>query len=187
MVWRLAAAGAQTARIARARVVGVAGLGELPAPWSRAQARGDVGAVTAISGERTIAQLVDELVAAWNGHDARRLRALCAPDYEGRDSGEAGVQRGAPAVEAAVARYLHAFPDLRITAERVVIQGACAAVVWTARGTHRGTLLHIPPTGRAVTVTGMSLLTVQGGRIARALHVWDVAGLLRTLGLLPEL
>ncbi len=143
--------------------------------------------MTAKSGERAIARLVDELVAAWNGHDARRLIALCTPDYEGRDIGQAGVQRGARAVEATVERYLSAFPDLRVTAERVVIQGACAAVVWTARGTHCGTLMHIPPTERVVTVTGMSLLTVQGGRIARALHVWDVAGLLRTLGLLPDL
>jgi hypothetical protein len=31
------------------------------------------------------------------------------------------------------------------------------------------------------------VLTVEGGKITRALRVWDLAGLLRTLGLLPEL
>ncbi len=69
----------------------------------------------------------------------------------------------------------------------MVIQGDRAAVAWTARGTHRGELLRIPPSGRVVTVRGMSLLTVERNLVVRALSIWDVAGLLRAIGLLPEL
>jgi hypothetical protein len=46
---------------------------------------------------------------------------------------------------------------------------------------------NIPPTGRRIAVCGISLLTIEGGRISRGLYVWDVAGLLRSIGLLPEL
>jgi hypothetical protein len=47
--------------------------------------------------------------------------------------------------------------------------------------------MNIPPTGRNVEVLGTSVLTVGDGKIARGLYIWDVAGLLRSIGLLPEL
>jgi steroid delta-isomerase-like uncharacterized protein len=60
-------------------------------------------------------------------------------------------------------------------------------MAWIARGTQQGTLMNIPPTGRAVEVQGMTLFTVQDGQIARSQSVWDLAGMLRAIGLLPEL
>jgi len=36
-------------------------------------------------------------------------------------------------------------------------------------------------------VRGASLLTFRKGRLRRAVDIWDVAGLLREIGLLPEL
>ena len=47
--------------------------------------------------------------------------------------------------------------------------------------------MNIPPTGRAVRIRGVSLLTVADGRLKRARRIWDLAGLLRSFGLLPEL
>jgi steroid delta-isomerase-like uncharacterized protein len=126
-------------------------------------------------------------VGAWNAHDAARVMALYADGYEGRDVGLAGIQRGPEGVRAALDRYLAAFPDFRLLPDDLVAQDDRIAVIWTAEGTHRGPLLHIPPTGRSVKVRGCSYLIVRGDRIVRGLHLWDVAGLLRALGLLPEL
>jgi len=36
-------------------------------------------------------------------------------------------------------------------------------------------------------VRGASLLTFRGDKLYRAVYIWDVAGLLRKIGLLPEL
>jgi hypothetical protein len=47
--------------------------------------------------------------------------------------------------------------------------------------------MNIPPTGHMVKVRGTSLIVVEGGKIRRALRIWDLAGLLRDLKLLPEL
>lgn len=47
--------------------------------------------------------------------------------------------------------------------------------------------MNIPATGRSVKVRGVSMMTIAGGPIQRTWRVWDLAGLLRTLGLLPEL
>lgn len=47
--------------------------------------------------------------------------------------------------------------------------------------------MNIPPTEHTVNVRGTSLVALQGGKIRRALRIWDLAGLLRDLKLLPEL
>jgi hypothetical protein len=47
--------------------------------------------------------------------------------------------------------------------------------------------MRIPPTGCDIAVRGISVLTVENGKVTRGLYIWDVAGLLRSIGLLPEL
>ncbi len=131
--------------------------------------------------------LIDELRAAWNAQDIQRLAALYAADYEGRDVAQAEPERGPQGVTQTLARYLQAFPDLRFTLDEVIADGDRLALNWTVRGTHRGALMHIPPTGRAIEVKGVSIYTIANGKITRGLFIWDVAGLLRSLGLLPEL
>ncbi len=71
--------------------------------------------------------------------------------------------------------------------EDAVIQGDRVALAWSARGTHRGSMMNIPPTGRTASIRGVSMLTFADGKIKRALNIWDVAGFLRSIGLLPEL
>jgi steroid delta-isomerase-like uncharacterized protein len=132
-------------------------------------------------------RLVRDLLEAWNAHDVERIKTFYAPDYEGVDVGQATPQSGPQGVARLVKRYLQAFPDLYFVAEDVVVQGNRAVLVWTAHATHRGELMRIPPTGRDIVVRGTSVLTVENGRVSRGLYIWDVAGLLRSIGLLPEL
>jgi hypothetical protein len=58
---------------------------------------------------------------------------------------------------------------------------------WQAEGTHQGPIMNIPPTGRRVQVRGVSILEVKDGLIVRGQYIWDLAGMLRHMGLLPEL
>jgi steroid delta-isomerase-like uncharacterized protein len=134
-----------------------------------------------------ITQLVTDLFDAWNSQDVDRVIALYAPDYEGTDIGQANPPLSREGERERVTRYLNAFPDLRFTLENVLVDNNQAAVMWTARGTHQGSLMNIPATGHTVTVRGMSMLVIHEGEIKRAFYVWDLAGLLREIGLLPEL
>ncbi|BAL98951.1 MULTISPECIES: ester cyclase [Caldilinea] len=136
---------------------------------------------------KRLAQLAAELTAAWNAHDPQAAAALCAQDYEGENVGEAAPHRGPAGMAASVAAYLRAFPDLHFTVDDVVIEGERVVQVWRAHATHCGPLLNIPASGRSVQVRGASLLTFRDGKLWRALYIWDVAGVLRAIGLLPEL
>lgn len=134
------------------------------------------------------ARLAEEFVAGWNAHDAAWVAALHAPEYEGVDIGRPDVYRGREGAARLVGESLETFPDLSFTREESVIEGNLIAFAWTARGTHKGAnLMRIPPTGREIRVRGVSILTVGEAGITRALYVWDTAGLLRDIGLLPRL
>lgn len=132
-----------------------------------------------------IAQVVAELLDAWNAHDLKRAAALYARDYTGTDVGYVGTQGRRQRLQS-FAGYIRAFPDLQFTGD-IIVDGQRVVLRWTMLGTHRGTFMHIPPTGRAVEVQGVSLLTVNDGKITHGEIIWDTAGLLRCLGLLPEL
>ncbi len=132
-------------------------------------------------------QLVTDLVTALNAHDVECAAAFYAPDYAEVDVAQAASPVGRDGIRRTLAYYLRAFPDLRFALDDVIIEDNRAVLIWTLCGTHRGTFMHIPPTGRSVAVRGTSLLTIQDGRICRSLRIWDLAGLLRAIGLLPEL
>ena len=58
---------------------------------------------------------------------------------------------------------------------------------WLAKGNHQGQLMKIPATGKNVFIHGMSILTFEKGKIIHGQVMWDLAGVLRQIGLLPEI
>ena len=142
------------------------------------------GADTASS---LVPELITELTEAWNAHDLERVIACYAHDYMGEDVSQPVPLRGREALRANFERYLAAFPDLRFTNEQVIAQGNRVAVLWTARGTHAGSIMRIPATHKPVEVRGTSLLTVRDNKVQYGVHIWDLAALLREIGLLPDL
>ena len=131
--------------------------------------------------------LVTDLLAIWNAHALDQAVGFYALDYEGVDVGAALPHYGPEGARQYISRYLEAIPDLTIAAESLIIQDDRLALAWTARGTHQGKLMNIPPTDHPVQVQGVSLLTIADGKIKQGTYIWDVAGLLRQIGLLPEL
>lgn len=134
-----------------------------------------------------IARLVTDLIAAWNAHDVEGIAQFYAEDFEGVDVAYAAPSRGRDDIRHTMSRYLVAFPDLQFNIKDLVVQENKASLAWIGRGTHQGKVMNIPPTGRKIEIWGTSFFTIHNGQITYSLHIWDVAGLLRSLGLLPEL
>jgi predicted ester cyclase len=55
----------------------------------------------------------------------------------------------------------------------------------TMHATHRGDFFGIPPTGLAVTLDGVHILRVAGGKVAEHWGSNDDLGLMRQLGAVP--
>lgn len=132
-------------------------------------------------------QVIQQVVAAWNSHDPARVATHYTEDCYGLDVAVARPQIGREGVQAMFAAYYHAFPDLEITPDDTIIDGDHVALFWTARATHLGPILNIPASGRPVTARGVNRLVLQDGLVCETLTIWDVAGMLRGMGLLPDL
>jgi len=120
----------------------------------------------------------------WNAGDAAAIAELVAPDYVRHDPNGPEV-RGPNAERQLVELYRAAFPDLRFTIEHLVAEGDLVVAHLTVRGTHRGELLGIPPTGTPITLAAMELYRIRDGKVAEQWVALDALGLLQQLGAVP--
>ena len=77
--------------------------------------------------------------------------------------------------------------DLRYTVEDVIAEGDSGAVLWTAVGTHAGELWGIAPTRKRLTLSGVIVFRIEGGKIVEQQLWWDALGLLIQLGAIPQM
>jgi steroid delta-isomerase-like uncharacterized protein len=134
-----------------------------------------------------LATFADTINQAWNSHDMEKVLGFYSSEYVAEDVGQAFLLRGPEGVRLMLENYWQAFPDLEFTIMDTVVQNSRLVIVWMAEGTHQGTIMHIPATGRRVAVRGVSIIDVQEGLVMRGKYIWDLAGMLRHMGLLPEL
>jgi steroid delta-isomerase-like uncharacterized protein len=119
-----------------------------------------------------------------NGGDLAALDEFAAPGYVNH-SAPPGVPADREGLKQLTAMFRRAFPDGRMTIEDMVAEGDRVATRKTFRGTHRGELMGIPPTGKAVTIGLIDFARLAGGRVVESWSVADELGLLRQLGALP--
>jgi steroid delta-isomerase-like uncharacterized protein len=79
-----------------------------------------------------------------------------------------------------------AFPDLQIIVEDAIGEGDLAAVRWTAHATHSGGDLGFAPTGKRLTITGMTFTRFRDGKAIESWDNWDMMGLMHEIGQTPH-
>jgi steroid delta-isomerase-like uncharacterized protein len=84
------------------------------------------------------------------------------------------------------AGYHSASSDVHPTINDMIAEDDKVVTRWTTRGTHdKGEMLGVPPTGKQIEVTGITVNSISEGKIAADWTVWDSLGLLRQLGAVP--
>ncbi len=78
--------------------------------------------------------------------------------------------------------FRSAFPDLRLTIEDMIAEGDKVAVRVVTRGTHKGELMGIAPTGRSVTINEQHIVRFANGKITEHWGVEDNLGMMQQLG-----
>ena len=107
---------------------------------------------------------------------------LLSPDYVHHVPGVAPDREG----RKQLISMLHtAFPDTRLTVEDMVAEGNKVASRWTWVGTHKGKYMGIAPTGKQVTLTGISIHCIEGGKIVESWDEVDNLGMMQQLGVVP--
>ena len=129
-----------------------------------------------------VRRFIDEV---FNGGNFSVTEEILAPDYVHHDpaTGEAGS--GVEGLEKMVNFYRQAFPDFSVHLEDQILAGDKVVERWTGRGTHQGSLMGAPATGKTITASGISIHRLTGGKIAETWTIFDTAGMLRQLGIVP--
>lgn len=109
---------------------------------------------------------------------------LFASDFAGHDT--SGGTFGRDEFREGVLAVLSAFSERQVVIADQVVAGDKVATRWQAIGVHSGEFNGIPATGRQVSMTGISIDRVAGGKVVESWEVTDDAGLLRQLGVLPS-
>jgi steroid delta-isomerase-like uncharacterized protein len=126
-------------------------------------------------------RVVEEI---FNGGNLDLADELYAPDYVLHDPSLPEDLHGPEGLKQYAGMNLGAFPDARVTVEDQIAEGDMVVSRWTATGTHTGELMGIPPTGRYVEVSGITINRFSGGRIAEDWYQSDDLGMMRQLGVM---
>ena len=123
----------------------------------------------------------------WNRGNLAVIDELVAANYVDHDPQPTGALKGLEGLKQSVTMYRTAFPDVHFTIEDQIAEGDTVVTRWTARGTHQGPLMGIPPTGKQAMVTGVSITRWASGQVAEGWTNFDALGLLHQLGAVPPL
>ena len=133
---------------------------------------------------RAVSRRVAEEV--FNGGNVDLADELYAPDYVLHDPSLPEDLHGPEGIKRYAAMTLGAFPDIRVAVEDQVAEGDKVVSRWTATGTHTGDLMGIPPTGRRVEISGVTINRFSGGKIAEDWYQSDDLGMMQQLGVVPS-
>jgi len=109
-----------------------------------------------------------------------------APNYVGYDPAEPEPIRGPAGARENIEKYLAGFPGGGITVDDQIVDGDKVATRWTGRGTQTGEIAGIAPTGKEVTISGLTISRLEGDMVVEEWTTWDTLGMLIQLGAIPE-
>lgn len=117
----------------------------------------------------------------WSG-DSDVIERYVAPEYIGHEPSQPSPIEGIDGFKDFVQRFRNGFSNTNVTIEQQIAEDDTVVTRWTGRGTHTGEVSGIAPTGKDVTITGISISRVENGKLVEDHTTWDTLGVLMQLG-----
>lgn len=121
----------------------------------------------------------------WNKRNLEAAKELIAPSHAVQlfDAADSGV--GPEAYARNVVQFVRAFPDLKFNVVDIVAENEKVVALWNISGTHKGEFRGIAPTGKKVSVDGITISQLADGKIIDSYVSMDMWSLMRQLGAIP--
>lgn len=120
----------------------------------------------------------------WNRQREATIDELCSEDLEGYMEGAPG-----PVGKEEFRAYFHAMTraisDLRVEVRQTSVDGHKTVVAWHLTGTHTGPGLGVPPSGRPVSIHGLTLFEWKDGQVVRGQDRWNRGEFIQSLMQVP--
>jgi steroid delta-isomerase-like uncharacterized protein len=144
---------------------------------------------TQVLNETELANLrtVTDVLQYWNRQDIEGVLAYYDESITWLNIAMEETYHGKHEVRGFLRRLFAAFPDLNFEVTYKIARGDNVAEQWFIRGTHLGTFMGIPPTGRRVEIPGMSMAELRQAKFVSDHFYFDALGVLRDMALMPPL
>ena len=131
-----------------------------------------------------------EWFEAWNERDFDRGAALVTADADLVEVPTGETFRGPEGSREEAKKWAEALPDGRVEVRQAIGAANAAVLECRIRGTNTGPFAtptgDVPATGREVDFEFCTILQIEAGKITGVRHYYDVATIMRQLGLMPE-
>lgn len=121
----------------------------------------------------------------WNKRNLEAAKELIAPSHAVQlfDAADSGV--GPEAYVQNVVQFVRAFPDLKFTILDMVAEKEKVVAYWNISGAHKGEFRGVAPTGKKVSVDGITIIQLADGKIMDSYVSMDMWSMMQQLGAIP--
>lgn len=120
----------------------------------------------------------------WNAHNPDAVDEYLAEDFR-QERPLPGVSPDRNGIKEWVRTTTEAFPDVSFSIDEQLGEGDTVVTRWTVRGTHEGSFMGIPATGKTIEVVGFTRTRYADGKAQSNYILRDTFGLMRQLGARP--
>ena len=124
-------------------------------------------------------------IQVWGKGSLDIIDELAAPNISVFSSIVPETIHGPEAFKQVLMMMRSGLPDVDISVEEEIAEGDKVVVGWMMGGTHLSELMGIPPTGKQVTWTGITIYRLAGGKIVGEKGEDSSLGLMQQLGAIP--
>ncbi|WP_278858220.1 ester cyclase, partial [Kocuria palustris] len=137
--------------------------------------------------ERNRMLMVDYLENAWNRQDWDYAKRAVHPDVVFHDQIREGLPPGHEGMFQAMHRVFEAVPDFHVEITEMICERDLVTVVFHGSGTHTGTFMGYPATGRPVVFDSISIVRWSDeGQIIEGWQEADQMGMAQSIGMMPS-
>ena len=122
-----------------------------------------------------------------NNRQLETADRLFSDTHTYHDPASPWVGKGPAGIKELIGVYHRGVADAHWDVHEIIASGDKVITRWTGRGTHTGELLGIAPTRKKVSVDGIWIHRVAGGKIVESWNCWDTLGMLQQIGVVPRL
>ena len=127
-----------------------------------------------------VQQLFKELLS---GHDLSTVSKFIAPGFN--HHGIPGAKPGPDGFRETASRFFEGFPDMVVHPESMIAEGDTVMTRGYITGTHKGTFMGIPATGKQIRIDYIDVWKIQGDKAIENWVQMDAMGMMQQLGVMP--
>jgi steroid delta-isomerase-like uncharacterized protein len=135
-----------------------------------------------MSAETNKAAIRRYIEEAWNKGNVGIIDELMASDYA-RHMTNAALDREGQ--KQRILGFRRAFPDVHMIVERMVAEGELVTFHLLMSGTHQGTFMGVPATGKQVKAAAIDIARFEDGKVVEQWGITDLFAVLQQIGAVP--